>query len=186
MVAHAATYKFTVDEYNRLAEIGFFRDARVELIEGDIVNMAPIGSRHYNTVNRLTTLFSPLAAARRAILHVQNPVVISPRSKPQPDVTLLKFREDFYRDREPGPEDVILLVEVADSSSSYEQLTKMPLYARAGVPECWLVDIPHSEIHVFTAPSPDGYKSVATFAGADAIAPAAFPEIRARVEEIIG
>jgi Uma2 family endonuclease len=187
MVAHAATYKFTVDEYNRLAEIGFFReDARVELIEGEIVDMAPIGNRHYRTVNRLTTLFSPLAASRRAILSVQNPVVLSARSKPQPDVTLLHFRDDFYKEGEPGPEDVLLLVEVAESSLGYDRLTKMPLYARSGVAECWLVDLEAGRVEAYREPAADGYAKLETFGAGDTIAPFAFPDITAKVEDIIG
>ena len=103
MVARAVTYKFKVSEYNRLAELGFFEeDERVELIEGEIVRMAPIGNRHYSAVDRLTTLFATLAATRRAILSIQNPVVLDEHSKPQADVVLKKYADDFYRGREPG------------------------------------------------------------------------------------
>jgi Uma2 family endonuclease len=187
MVAHAATYKFTVDEYNRLAEIGFFReDARVELIEGEIVDMAPIGNRHYRTVNRLTTLFSPLAASKRAILSVQNPIVLSARSKPQPDVTLLRFRDDFYKDREPRPEDILLLVEVAESSLGYDRLTKMPLYARSGIAECWLVDLEAGRVEVYREPAAGEFGKPVAFRRGDTLAPLAFPDITAKVEDIIG
>lgn len=187
MVARAVTYKFTVEEYNRLAELGFFRrDERVELIEGEIVRMAPIGSRHYNAVDRLNALFATLAVARRAIVSIQNPVVLDEHSKPQPDVVLKKYADDFYRAREPGPADVWLLIEVADSSLEYDQFTKLPLYARALIPEVWIVDLVLSEIEVYRDPKGDTYAEKFVLKRGDTVSPQAFPDIVARVEDVIG
>jgi len=187
MVARAVTYKFSVEEYNRLAEIGFFgEDERVELIEGEIVRMAPIGSRHYSAVDALTTLLAPLAATRRVILSIQNPIVLDEHSKPQPDVVLKRYTEDYYRGHEPGPADVLLLIEVAESSIDYDRLTKLPLYARAGIPEVWLVNLVQNHVEVYRRPEGGAYMDVATLNRREVVSPQAFPDIQAKVEDIIG
>ncbi len=125
---------FTVAEYHRMAEAGVLgEDDRVELLEGEIVQMTPIGSRHAACVARLTHLFVDRLQGR-AQVNVQNPVHLSERSEPQPDLALLRPRPDFYARAHPGPADVLLLVEVAETSSDVDWTVKIPLYAGAGVP----------------------------------------------------
>ena len=131
-----ARHRLTVHDYHRMADAGIFgKDDRIELIDGDLVDMAPIGQGHAAVVARLTrALF--MACADRAIVWPQNPIRLDQSSEPQPDVTVLRHRADFYADGErPGPADVLLLVEVADSSLRYDRTVKLPLYARAGIAE---------------------------------------------------
>jgi len=187
MVARAVTYKFTVAEYNRMAEAGILReDDRVELIEGEIVRMSAIGNRHLGAVNRLNALFASLAINRRAVVSVQNPVIIGQYSEPEPDGVLLRFTDTFYGDRTPVAEDVLLLIEVADSSVDYDRLTKMAVYARAGVPEAWLVDLTQDRIELYRGPAGGAFGEPTIFRRGDTLAPAAFPDMRAKVEDIIG
>jgi Uma2 family endonuclease len=128
--------RFTVDEYRRMGEVGILdEDERVELIEGEIVEMSPIGRRHAGIVNRLNDLFT-FRLRGRAIVAVQNPISLGSKySEPQPDLTLLRPRADFYADSRPEPPDVLLVVEVMDTSVERDRQVKLPLYARAGVPE---------------------------------------------------
>jgi hypothetical protein len=132
---------FTVAEYHKMAEAGILsEDDRVELLEGEIVAMSPIGSRHAGTVKRLLDQFIPLQGARRVILSVQDPIRLGEYSEPQPDLALLRPRADFYASSHPGPEDVLLIIEVADQSAAVDREVKVPLYARWGIPEvCWWI-----------------------------------------------
>lgn len=126
---------FTVEEYHRMAEAGILReDDRVELLEGEIVEMTPIGSRHAACVDRLNQL-GVRGVGPRAIVRVQSPVRLGERSEPQPDLTLLRARPDFYAHAHPGPADVLLIIEVAEASADADRTVKMPLYARAAIPE---------------------------------------------------
>jgi Uma2 family endonuclease len=161
---------WTVDEYHRMAEAGVLReDDRVELIEGEIVEMSPIGSDHARCVNRLNALLVPPAQGR-AIVSVQNPVRLSPRSEPQPDLSLLRWREDFYPEG-PTPADVLLVIEVAASSLLFDQRIKVPLYARAGIPEVWVIDLDAGLVEVHTAPSGGEYRGLRTAGEGDALEP---------------
>jgi Uma2 family endonuclease len=187
MVLSAATYKFSVDEYNRMADYGILHeDDRVELIEGEIVCMALIGNRHYNTVNRLNAAFAPLAVARSAITHVQNPVVLNDRTKPQPDVVLLRYTADFYSGREVTASDALLVVEVADTSLDYDRLTKVPLYASAGIAEVWLVDLTQNQVEVYRAPSGGAFSDQRIYARGAVLSPLAFPDLQLKVQDILG
>lgn len=132
-------------------------DDRVELIEGEIIEMSPIGSRHAACVGRLTKLLERLAGDH-AIVWVQNPVQVNDYSEPVPDVTLLRRRDDFYAQGKPGPADVLLLVEVADSTLGYDRQVKVPLYARAGVPEVWVVNLPGEVVEVYARPEGGEYQ----------------------------
>jgi Uma2 family endonuclease len=153
-------HRLTVDEYHRMAEVGLLApDARVELIEGEIIDMAPIGSRHGGVVKRLLKCFSE-AIGDRAILSVQDPLHLGPDSEPQPDVMLLAPRADFYTARHPTPADVLLLVEVADSSGAYDHEVKAPLYAHSGVRELWIVDLPRLELLIHRRPVAGSYAEI--------------------------
>jgi Uma2 family endonuclease len=177
---------FTRDEYYAMAEAGILKPKdRVELIEGEIYRMPPIGNRHAGCVNRLVGGFAPLIAAHRAVLSPQNPVDLTDISEPQPDITLLRPREDFYGESHPTPEDVLLLVEVADSSIGFDRGTKIPLYARCDIPEIWLVDLIKRTLEVHREPGRDGYRKVQRLRAGDRIAPLAFPDFEIAVESIL-
>jgi Uma2 family endonuclease len=150
------TRPFTKNEYHRMIEAGILReDDRVELIEGNIIAMAPIGSRHVACVNRFNRLLNQ-ALGDRAQVSVQNPVSLTRYSEPQPDIAVLRPREDFYSAALPGPEDILLIVEVADASAVADRQDKLPLYARAGIPEVWLVDWIEERVEVCQEPWTDG------------------------------
>lgn len=177
---------FTRDEYYAMAEAGILKpEDRVELIEGEIYRMAPIGNRHAGCVNRLVDGFAPLIATRRAVLSPQNPVNLTDISEPQPDITMLRPREDFYGEGHPTPGDVLLLVEVADRSIGFDRHTKIPLYALCGIQEIWLVDINKKILEVHRDPSRDGYRSVQRLRRGDRVAPQAFPDFEIAVESIL-
>jgi Uma2 family endonuclease len=176
---------FTVDEYHRMAQAGILsEDDRIELIEGEIVWMSPIGSRHARCVRLLNRILSK-GVGDRAIVDVQNPIRLGERSEPQPDVALLKPRPDFYAGLHPGPDDVLLLVEVMEHSAAYDREVKVPLYARFGIPEVWLVDLEEEVVEVYQAPSPQGYQRAARFGRGDRLAPQAFPDLVLMVDEIL-
>lgn len=136
-------------------------DARVELIEGELVDLAPIGTRHASTVKRLIRLLTQ-AYGERVIVSAQDPVRLSRRSEPQPDLMLLKPRDDFYADSPPTGEDTLLVIEVADSTSAYDRRIKAPLYARHGVPELWIVDLDKRCLRVLRTPKDGEFRDIAT------------------------
>ena len=145
-------HRLTVDEYHRMAETGVLApDARVELIEGEIIDMAPIGTRHGSAVLRLTHLLNR-ACGDQAILSVQGALRLSPRSEPEPDLMLLRPRADYYAAAHPGPADVLLLIEVSDRTARYDREIKLPLYARHGVAEVWIVDLEAGVLRCFSRP----------------------------------
>lgn len=148
-------HRLTVDEYYRMAEVGLLaHDARVELIEGEIIDMAPIGSRHAEVVDRLGRYLHE-AAGKLATVGVQRPIRLSHLSEPQPDLVLMQPRS--YADAHPTPADVLLLIEVSDSTLRFDRETKIPLYARHGIAEVWLADVATPRLHVFRRPTETGY-----------------------------
>ena len=178
---------FTVDEYHRMGEVGILgEDDRIELIEGEILEMSPIGSRHAGIVNRLTDVFT-LRLRWRAIVAVQNPISLGSKySEPQPDCTLLRPNADYYAGRLPEPPDILLVVEVMDTSVGYDRGLKLPLYARAGIPEVWLVDSNAERVNACHQPAPEGYHETLTFGRGDALSSAAFPGVVFTVADLIG
>jgi hypothetical protein len=178
--------RFTVDEYHRMAEAGILaEDDRVELIEGEIVEMSPIGSRHAACVKRMTSLFYR-QVGQKAIVSVQDSIRLTGHSEPQPDLALLKPRPDFYAKAHPGPEDVLLVVEVAETSPDYDRTVKVPLYARSGVPEVWLVDLAGEGVEVYRQPSPQGYREVRQARRGQRLTPEAFPDVELAVDDVLG
>jgi len=178
--------RFTVGEYHRMGEAGIFtEDDRVELIDGEIVQMTPIGSRHAACVKRLIRLLAT-AVGDRAVLGAQDPVVLGPDSEPQPDVTLARPRPDFYAGGHPGPGDVWLLVEVTDTTAPFDRTVKVPLYARAGIPEVWLVDLAGQSVEIYRQPSGGAYADVQRTARGQHLTCEAFPDVSLRVDEILG
>ncbi len=145
------------DDYQRLGEVGVLApDARVELLDGEIIQMAPIGSRHFAMVNRLDVLLKQ-AVGDRALVAVQTSFRLDDYSEPQPDVALYRPRADFYVGALPTPTDTLLVVEVADSSARYDRLIKLPQYARRGVPELWIVDLDAGLLRMHHQPQGDDY-----------------------------
>jgi Uma2 family endonuclease len=179
-------YRFTVDQYHQMAEAGIFDpDCRVELIDGEIFEMSPVDPWHSGVVDRLTHRFVT-ALGDRAVVHVQNPVGLDPRSEPQPDVVLLKPRADFYGTAHPGPEHALLLVEVASTSLQHDRGRKLPLYARAGVPEVWIVNRQADAVEVFRASSSGAYREQDMRRRGQHVAPSAFPDLRLSVDDVLG
>ncbi len=178
--------RFTVDEYHRMAEAGILHeDDRVELLEGEIVEMSPIGRRHQACVDRLTQWLVP-ALRGRAIVRVQGSVKLSDVSAPQPDVLLLRPRQDFYATVDPGPDDVFLVIEVADTSLRYDQGIKVPLYARHGIPEVWVIDLAEERVFIYRDPHPGaGYRAVEVLGRGARLAPQAFPELELAIDELL-
>jgi Uma2 family endonuclease len=143
---------FSVDDYYRMADAGVFPiDARVELIEGEVIEMSPIGNRHAGCVDRLNALLNR-KLKDNVIVRVQSPIRLNDFSEPQPDIALLKPRDDFYASAHPTPADVLLIIEVADTTVEYDRRVKLPLYARAGIPEAWLMILPKEIIEVHSQP----------------------------------
>jgi Uma2 family endonuclease len=178
--------RFTAEEFERLAEAGILaEDERVELINGEIVQMSPIGRRHAAGVARIGDLFAE-RLRRRALVWVQNPVHLGPDQAPQPDVALLRRRADYYRASAPGPADILLVVEVADTSAEYDREVKLPLYGQAGVAEAWLVDLSADRLLVARQPAPDGYRTVAVLGRGEQVVPLAFPDLALPVADLLG
>lgn len=177
---------FTVTDYHKMIDAGvFIGDSKYELIEGEIVKKMVVGDYHIGCVNRLNMLFAPKLAGK-AIVSIQNPVVISDISEPEPDAAILKFREDFYTSGKAAAEDVLLLIEVSDSTIKYDRDVKIPLYAEAEVAEVWLVNLPRQVIEVYTQPENGKYKIVGKYTKTQSLAPKFAPEIELKVLDIIG
>ena len=175
---------FTVQEYHRMAEVGILgEDERVELIEGEIVQMAPIGPRHIGCVINLTRLFVT-RLGDGAVVSPQNPVVIPPRSEPQPDLLLLRPRAVSYSRELPTSQDVLLAVEVADTTARFDRLVKARLYARAGVAEFWLCLAADGAVEVYRGPSPDGYAGMTLHGPGQTVSPLAFPDVSFAVTDL--
>jgi Uma2 family endonuclease len=152
-------HRVTTQEFFRMGEAGVLDpEARIELIEGEMIDMPPIAPPHASRTKRLTLLLIE-AVGRRAIVSTQDPILLGDLSAPQPDIAILKPRDDFYSSEHPQAEDVLLVIEVADSSVRYDRTRKLPLYARYGIPEVWLIDIPARAIRVHRAPENGAYRS---------------------------
>jgi Uma2 family endonuclease len=178
--------KLDVGEYHRMGEAGILtRDDRVELIEGEVVAMAPIGSGHAGTINGLAELLFATMAGR-AIVAVQNPVCLDRCSEPQPDFALLRRRPDRYRDSHPTPADVLLLIEVADGSLRFDRLVKLPLYARHAIPEVWIVDLVGGAVEVCRQTGPDGYAEITRLTRGASVTVLALPGLTLTVDSILG
>ncbi|MBI2760970.1 MAG: Uma2 family endonuclease [Chloroflexi bacterium] len=178
--------RFTVDEYDRMAAAGILHeDDRVELIDGDILQMCAIGSRHAGCVDFLSGWFNQQLAGK-VIIRIQNPVRLSTFGEPEPDVMLLRPRADYYRRAHPTAADLLLVIEVADTSLEIDRRIKLPLYAAAGVPEVWIVDLIHDRVEVYCEPRESGYVRHDTHERAAAVSPSAFPDLTLGCAEILG
>jgi Uma2 family endonuclease len=156
-------YSFTAEEFERMGEAGILRrDARLELIDGEIFEMSPIGNAHAACVKFLTRLLYRLFDGIHTI-GVQDPVRLNEFSEPQPDVSLLRWREDDYLEGHPTPADILFLIEVADTTVVKDKAVKIPLYARSGVPEAWLVNIEEAVVEIYSDPARGSYRRVEVF-----------------------
>lgn len=177
---------WTVDEYYRMADAGVFApDERTELIDGEIIVMTPPGERHASLVDRLTMLFAR-GAGEEYIVRVQNPLRLTARSEPQPDVALLRFRDDYYVSGHPGPGDSLVVVEVADSSLSFDRGYKRGLYARSGVREYWVVDARRGTVTVYTDPHGDEFAAEREYRRGEAWHCAALGGREFRTTDVVG
>ena len=177
--------KFTVAEYYRMGDVGILGpDERVELIEGEIIVMPPIGSVHADDVDEYNDVFAQYARGRFRI-RIQNPIHLDDGSEPQPDVSLLRRREGGYRAAHPTPEDVLLVIEVADSSLNFDRDVKAHLYGRAGIPETWVKNIPEDCIERFTEPGPDGYAQHSVHRRGETLTPARLPDVEVAVDDLL-
>lgn len=177
---------FTVEEYHRMAEAGILRPGdRMELIEGKIIQMSAIGHRHFVSVMRAHT-FLMETLERRILLSIQGPIRLSDWTEPEPDLVIFKPRADFYAQKRPTPADVFFIVEVSDTSLTYDQRIKLPRFAAAGIPEVWIEDLQNKLLLVHRDPAGDVYKTTMTLRAEDSISPLAFPDAVFRVEDLLG
>ena len=180
------THRFSVTDFYRMAEAGILReDQRVEVLDGEIKDMLPIGEFHATTVDILNELFGD-QRKQRFQLRIQNPLQLDAHSMVQPDVVLLKPRSDHYRSGAPGADDACLVVEVADSSLDYDQHEKLPRYARAGIEEVWIVNVPARQVEVYREPNYLNYASCTILRPGQSASLASFPDISIPVAELFG
>ena len=184
MLAQRKTRKFTPDEYQWMGRVGILcPDERVELLDGVVVIMSPMGPRHNKYVNSTAEWFT-VRANDRFHVWAQSSIRLPNNSEPELDVVLLKRRADGYETRLPGADDVLLLIEAADSSIDDDRDRKIPMYARAGIAEVWLEDLTTNEITVHRDPVKGEYQSVQTIGPGNTIAPLALPDLVLRYEDI--
>lgn len=161
--APAHKRRFTVSEYHRLADAGILQeDDRVELLYGEIVEMSPIGPKHAGTVDRIVRVLTFLFG-ETAIVRGQNPILLNDYSEPLPDVAILRPRDDFYTTAHPTAEEVLIVIELSDSSLAFDRQIKLPAYAAGNIPEYWIIDLTHDRIMVHTDPSEDQYLTINTY-----------------------
>ncbi len=186
MSAEVETYRFSVEEFNKLGEVGIFdENDRVELLDGEIIVMSPIGSEHAATVLRMGWYFQQ-RLGEQVLTSTQNPTVIDEFSEPQPDLMLLKLKADFYKRAHPRPDDILLLVEVSDTTLGYDRGPKLRKYAECGVREVWIVNLKKATIEQFCSPSLSEYAISQNYRRGESIALTAFPEVTFQVDELIG
>ena len=186
MSVQVAKRYFNVAEYYRMAEAGILsEDDRVELIEGEILKMNAIGSRHAACVNRLASLLNQ-SIGHTAIVSIQNPVRLDDFSVPEPDIALLKWRDDFYALSLPAPADTLLVIEVADTSIDYDQSVKVPLYARSNIPEVWLINLPEETIEIYSLPLNGAYQNLRQAKRGESITSQAILHLTLSVASVLG
>jgi len=185
MLTQANHRLFTVDEYEQMAVAGILReDDRLELVGGEIIEMGAISIPHAACVKTLTHLFI-WQLGKRVIVGVQDPIRLDNRSQPQPDVVLLRPRAGFYAQGHPEPEDIILVIGVAETSVKFDREVKIPLYGRAGIEEAWLINLRRKYIEVFRRPAANGYEETMRLRPGDTISPLAFPDLVLNVSELL-
>ena len=185
MQTEATKKLFTVYEYYKMAEIGVIRDRRTELINGEIIEMSPMGARHASAVGRITEFMAPLLKGK-AHLRPQLPLRLNEYNEPEPDLCFVKPRLDHYGKKHPGSGDTLLAIEVSDSSLRYDRDVKSGVYAASRIAEFWIVHLAGDVLLVFRAPSKGAYKSSLTLHRGESVALLAFPEIEIAVADLLG
>ena len=186
MAVELKRFRFSRADYHELAKVGIIKPgARVELIDGEILEMSPIGRPHRSSVNRVNDVLAPRLHGL-AIVQIQSSIILGEYGEPEPDVAVFRFRADFYKDSDEAPEDILLIVEVADTSEAYDRRVKGPLYARFSIHEYWLVDLNRDLITVYRDPTPDGYASSRVYRRGESVSPLAFPDLTVAVADILG
>jgi Uma2 family endonuclease len=177
--------RFTADDYQRMGQTGILsEDDRVELIDGEVVAMTPIGPRHSACIDR-TNRALVLAAGENAIVRVQSSVRLDRYNEPEPDVVLLRPQADFYVSRIPGPGDILLIVEVADSSIEYDRQVKAPLYATANVPEYWVADLIENVVWCYSYPAGGRYQTLRRHDAGESLVPALLRQCEVAVDVLL-
>jgi Uma2 family endonuclease len=179
--------RITTDQFHKMVEAGVLtKQNRIELIEGELLEMAPIGAQHAALTSRLTRLFN-LALGDAAVVSPGGPVDLGGFSTPQPDVMLLRYRADFYAEGIPKAADVLLAVEISDSTLNFDQTDKQNLYSRYSVPEYWVVDVAAKRLIIYSEPTrSEGYARELRFTILDSVVPKAFPQLKLAVKDIFG
>ncbi|MFY9221256.1 MAG: Uma2 family endonuclease [Blastocatellia bacterium] len=176
---------FTVEEYHQIIETGILEeDDRIELINGEILKMPPIGSHHAAYVDKLNALFSPRLVGQ-ALVRIQSPIRLNNLSQPQPDLALLRPRDDFYWQAHPTVDDVMLVVEVAETSSEYDRTVKLPLYAQSSIDEVWLIDVSNRRLEVYRQPQEGQYRQVHILLRGHSISPLHFPSFNISIDSLL-
>jgi Uma2 family endonuclease len=186
MRSEATKKLFTVDEYYRMVEAGILKEGRgTELIAGEIIEMSAMGPRHCAAVNRADESLT-LTFKGRALVRVQLPVRLNQFSEPEPDITLVRLRQDFYERRHPLPADVLLVFEISDTSLPYDINVKLPTYAAVRIPEVWIEDLARETLSVFRHPARGAYTTLLELHRGDSVSLLAYPEIAFPVESLLG
>jgi Uma2 family endonuclease len=181
-VAELPRRRFSTDEYERIVEAGILGPGdRVELIEGEIVEMAAIGSRHAACVTKLQVLL----AAGAGLIRAQQPIRLDDLSEPEPDLAVVRRRDDYYAAAHPGPRDVLLLVEVSDTSFPTDLGATLPLYAAAGIAEAWIVDLQGGRVLVHREPTAVGFRKLTAYGRGERISALAFPDLGLAVDDVL-
>jgi Uma2 family endonuclease len=178
--------KFTVEDYHNFIDMGIFKpEERLELWEGEFLEMSPIGRRHAGCVDSLAEMLRDFLH-KTAIVRTQNPIVLGDFSEPQPDITLLKRRKDFYRNESAKASDVLLTMEVSDTTAKFDRDIKFPRYAENGIQEAWLIDLENDRVEIHTQPTAKGYKLVKILHRGDIAESTVLLEIKMAVDDILG
>lgn len=186
LVAALPHRKFSVSEYHSFIENGVFEpEERLELWEGEFIEISPLGKNHAGCVNQLAELLQGFLQ-KKAIVSIQNPIVIGDFSEPQPDISLLERREDFYRTVSATAQDTLLVIEVSDTTTRYDRDVKFPVYAANGIREAWLVDLINDRVEIHSDPTPMGYGMVNILHRGQTARSAVFAEIEITVNDILG
>ncbi len=185
MTTHIKRRAFSVDEYHAMVDAGILtKYDRVELLDGEIIDMVPIGSGHASCVMRLSRILTEVVG-KRAIVSVQGPLRLDEASEPEPDLMLLRWEDDFYAAAHPTPADVLLLIEVSDATVAFDKNVKLPLYARAAIPEVWVVNLPDRAIEVYSSPSGQEYTESRLIGMDGALSPDCFEDVSVQVGAVI-
>lgn len=186
MALQIARWQFTVDDYHRMRETGILtEDDRVELIDGEVRLLSPVGPFHAAIVKRLNTLLGN-KTGEQAIISVQDPIQLDDHSEPEPDIAVLRFDDTYYAQHHPTPADIFFVIEVADTSLEYDRDEKLPRYAESGIREVWLIDVEAETVEQYTQPVHNSYTLKQTFKRGELISSATFPTITLPINQIFG